>query len=563
MIREERRKSRKKKRALIRRIVPAAVALFLIIIVIGVSVAAGMIKKLIYSEEKADLYEYFRLTGEDEAAILMDNEYIEDKATYIDGRYYIPMDLAEDNFCNDFYYDEHEGLLLYTTGSGTKSSADGDGDFIIKNDTAYLSLDYLQKIVNLQVDVYPEPAHIQIKYAWDEAKVANIKRDTQARIRGGIKSEILTELPKGALVEIIDEMEEWSRVKTPDGYLGYVENKLLLDVRTEKEVPVNNVPDKEIVHNLRDHKICLGWHQVMSQAANSTLSNAVAGTKGMNVISPTWFSLADNEGNISNIGDRDYVQSAHGMGLEVWALIDNFNTSVSTYEVLSYTSRRERLINNIVSTAKSLGVDGINIDFENLGGECGSSFAQFIRELSVPCRQNNLVLSVDNYVPKEYTAFYNRKAQGEFADYVIIMGYDEHFAGSTESGSVASFNFVQEGIEKTLLDVDASQVINGIPFYTRVWTEGSGIKSEAYDLATAQEFVKNHGITLAWDDICAQNYGEKTEGGVTYKIWMEDAESIRSKLALMSSNNLAGVACWKLTLETSDIWDEIAAYMAQ
>lgn len=558
-----RRESRRAKRRFIRKMIPVAVALFLIFVIVIISFAFGFVKKFIYSKDKADLYAYFGLTSEDQAAIIVDNQILEEeKALCRDGKYYISKSLALEYCSDNFYYDDNEKLLLYTTGTETKTSGEGENDFIIKDETVYLSLDYLKTIGNLEVNIYDDPAHIEIKSDWNEIKVADIKKTTPVRILGGVKSEILTEAEDGDKVQILEEMDSWTKVKTKDGFIGYLENKHLRNIRQEQETAVDDVKKEENPHILRDHKICLGWHQVMNQVANDTLSDVInRASKGMNVISPTWFSLSDNNGDFTNIGSSDYVAQAHNAGLEVWVLVDNFADEVSTYEVLSYTSKRQVLTGNLVNAALALNADGINIDFENLTPECGQSFAQFIRELAVACHKNNLVLSVDNYVPKEYTSFYNRKVQGEFADYVIIMGYDEHFANSDTSGSVASFNFVQEGIEKTLEDVPANQVINAIPFYTRVWEEGSTLSSKALGIADAQSYVASNGIKLEWDDMSAQYYGEKIDGGVTYKIWMEEAKSIKTKLDLMESNNIAGVACWKLGFETADIWDEISEYL--
>lgn len=559
-------RSRKRQRRIIRKLVPMLVALVLIIIVIAGALVTSAVKKLAYSKDRADLNEYFKIAAPDEVAILMDNEYIEDKAFLKNDRYYIPMQLAEDMFCNDFYYDKYEELLLYTSANSTKRSTISDGDFLKKDDVPYLALDYLEEIASIDATIYEgEPHHIEIRYAGGMIKTAEIKKHTSVRILGGIKSDILEDLEKDDKVEILEEMEDWSKVKTANGMIGYVEKRVMSEPKeTELEPPAGG-KSLDIVHTLRDYKICLGWHQVMSQAANITINEVLGDRihKGMNVISPTWFSISDENGNITNIGDTDYVQKAHSSGLEVWALCDNFTNNVNTYEVLSHTTRRTNLIANIVTAAVELGVDGINIDFETLTGETGDSFAQFIRELSIPCREKGLVLSVDNYVPQEYTAFYNRKAQGQFADYVVIMGYDEHFSGSEESGSVASFNFVQEGIEKTLQDVAPEQIINGVPFYTRIWTESNAITSEAVGMQTAKDFVSNHGMKPEWNDICAQNYAEKNEGSLTYKVWLEDAQSIKTKLDLMDANNLAGVACWKLGLETADVWDVIADYMSR
>jgi len=558
---ETRRNSRRAHRKVLRRIIPAVVAIILIIIVLLVCFAADIWKKFTYSHEKADLDGYFKLEREDEAAIIFGDAMIEEKALVKDGRYYVTQAFAEKNICSDYYYDVYERQLLHTGANDTRVSDEASGDFIQDGDSVYLALDYLQSLVNLQVDIYPGPAHIRIKNSWGTIEAAKVKKHTNVRILGGIKSDILTEISQGDEVQILDRMDDWSCVLTPDGYIGYMENKLLGDVHEKEEEPVTDVEEEEIVHTLRDHKICLGWHQVMSQEANSSLESVAKKAKGMNVISPTWFSMADNTGGIKSIGSQDYVKSAHANGLEVWALIDNFNLDVSTTEVLTHTDTRRILENNIIQEALALGVDGVNIDFEQVESQAGPAFAQFIRELSIPCRQNGLVLSVDNYVPREHTSHYDRKTQGKYADYVVIMGYDEHYAGSDESGSVASFEFVQSGIDRTLLDVAPEQVINGVPFYTRIWKMGETLTSEAVGMQAAEDFLKTHGMKKEWDDLCAQNYSEKEEGGVFYQVWLEDAKSISAKLSLMESKGIAGVACWKLGFETQDIWDVISGYM--
>jgi spore germination protein YaaH len=492
----------------------------------------------------------------------MGDEILEEKAFMISDRFYVGLDFAKKNICDNYYYDPFEKLLLHTGDSTTVTSDEYSGDFIIENDEVYLALDYLRRLVRLDVTIFdntPGQAHIGIRNSWGEIDTAKLRRDCDVRVRGGVKSDILTNLKADDEVQVLERMDDWSKVRTGDGFIGYLENKDLESEGKKTLTPESEIREEEIVHNLRDHSICLGWHQVMSRDANSTLSDVTASVKGMNVISPTWFKLSGTAGGVTSIGSTDYVQKAHGMGLEVWALVDNFEME-DTYTVLGPTSIRRVLVQNLVNEAVSLGVDGINVDFETLNAECGPAFAQFIRELSVECRKNSLVLSVDNYVPKGHTSFYDRKTQGEYADYVVIMGYDEHYNGSEESGSVASFGFVQEGIEKTLADVDPAQVINGIPFYTRIWEEGTGLSSRAVGMDAAEEFVASHGMKKVWDEECAQYYAEKAEGNTLYKVWLEDEASIQAKLDLMRANHLGGVACWKLGLEKKSVWDVISQW---
>ena len=300
----------------------------------------------------------------------------------------------------------------------------------------------------------------------------------------------------------------------------------------------------------------------MSEAANATLDDVVRDTQGMNVISPTWFALTDNEGGIRSIASQNYVSRAHSLGLEVWALVDNFDNNVSSYEVLSKTSSRTRLIQNLMNEVLRYDIDGINVDFEDLSYDAGEPFVQFLRELSIQCRLNGIVLSVDNYVPRESTAHYDRPEQGVVADYVIIMGYDEHWGGGGVAGSVASIGFVEDGIRQTVDKVPSHKVINALPFYTRVWKTREGqVSSEALDMETAQNFITNNNVEVYWDQETCQNYGQIQKGDTLYQVWLEDAQSIETKLTIMQKYDLGGVAAWKLGFETPDIWAVIAAYL--
>ncbi|MBR5360165.1 MAG: SH3 domain-containing protein, partial [Lachnospiraceae bacterium] len=408
------------------------------------------------------------------------------------------------------------------------------------------------------------PARIQLDTKWEEQTQATISKDNAVRLKGGVKSPILREVSKGEQVIILDRMETWTKVKTDDSLMGYIENKYLENENQITPSPKSDYVEPEYTSIHRDYKINLAWHAIYTQSGNDSFEEYTSGTKGINVISPTWFSLTDNDGNFTSFADSSYVNRAHSQGMEVWALLDNFNTSVNTAELMSYTSKREKLINNLISELLRVGADGINLDFEQISYEAGEHYVEFIREISVACRANNLVLSVDNYVPRESTTHYNRKEQGIVADYVIIMGYDEHWGGGGVAGSVASLPYVLDGIEQTLREVPSEKVINAVPFYTRVWkTNGGEVTSEALGMDAAAQFVKDNGIETEWDDQCCQYYGEKTMNGILYQVWLEDNESIAAKLSVMDSHNLGGVAEWKLGFENKSVWDVIGTYLAK
>ena len=296
-----------------------------------------------------------------------------------------------------------------------------------------------------------------------------------------------------------------------------------------------------------------------TQEANAYFADATANVSGVNVISPTWFYLQDTAGNIADISSAEYVNAAHEKGMQVWGLIDNFTADVSTTETLSQLSSRQNIISQLMTAAQNVGLDGINVDFETLSEDAGPHFLEFLRELSIECHKNNLVLSVDNPVPEDFTSHYDRREQGQVVDYVIIMGYDEHYVGSTEAGSVASLPWVEKGVQDTLAEVPSERTILAIPFYTRLWkTTGGALTSEAIGMDQAQQVITENNVQTVWDGSVGQNYGTYETQDSTYEIWLEDAQSIAEKVKLIPKYELAGVAQWKLGFENSSIWQVIS-----
>ena len=561
-----------------KKIIPAIVAIALILVVLGVSFGLKVVERFSYSKEEQDMVEYYGLTdaSEDTIAIVLQNELIDTTAKMMEGNVYLELEDVQSLLNSRFYYDRNEGLLLYTTPTqkiiseiGTAAySVDGEEksvDYAISvadGDSLYLALDYVKQYTNFSYELFTDPNRIQLRTEWGSRESAIISKDTHVRIKGGIKSPILRAVEAGENVVILEEMETWTKVKTTDAMMGYVENKYLEDRMSEEEIPVMDYEEPEYTSIQRDYKINLGWHAIYTEAGNDTFDSVVNGTGTMNVISPTWFFLDGNEGNIKAMPSHDYVERAHSRNMEVWALLEDITLESDTYEVLSYTSRRENLINNLMGYLLEYDIDGINIDLEGITYETGEHFTQFLRELSIQCRLNEIVLSVDNYVPRESNSFYNRKEQGVVADYVIIMGYDEHWGGGGVAGSVASIGYVRDGIEKTLEDVPAQKVINALPFYTRVWKSKDGeVTSEALGMEAAAEFIRKYNVPTVWDEETCQNYGEIEMSGTLYQVWLEDAQSIETKLTVMKNLNLGGVAAWQLGLEDKAIWDVIDAFV--
>lgn len=562
-----------------KKIVPVIVALVLIFIIGGVAVGGKLLDKYSYSKETMDLTEYYGVTG-DRLAIVLQDEIVPEQAVRRAGVCYFDLDTVHTYFNEGFYVDKQEQLLLYTTATDTYRVNIGSGSWqnsletkdpgyticFAEGENIYVAADYLKMFTNYSYEVFNDLC-MQVYTEWGTRELAEVVRDTQVRSLGGIKSPILRQIAKGETVEILKQMETWSEVKTSDSIIGYIENKRLSEITTGTETPVTDYVPDEYASLSMAGKVSLGWHSIGGVGGNDTLSAMVAESKGMNVIAPTWFSLNDNEGNFRSFGTSQYVQQAHNYGLKVWGVWDNFNyknetgSDINSYAVLSSTSKRQLLVQGMISTALSLGLDGINIDFEGLTEDIGTHYIQFLRELSVECRKNSLTLSIDNYVPFHFNEFYRLDIQGEIADYVIIMGYDEHWHGSKDPGSVASIDYVSNGISKTLEQVPAEKVVNALPFYTILWkTQGAEVTDEYITLNNVADFLQRVNITPEWDEETCQNYAEWQSGSTTYQIWVEDLESLKVKLNVMGAQNIAGVAVWRLGYGTPGAWELINAY---
>lgn len=549
---------------MMKRLLPMFIAIGLIILVGAGYLGYRLIEKYTPSKEWVTPQEVFGVEG-DEVAVFFNDQEAEIRGLYLDGEIYLPVEWVNANLNKRFYWDNEEKILSYAlpaevrTADSTTVGENGKPLIWVTDKEASLSLSLIAAYTDLDIAAFDqgETKRLYLNNDWSGAQWAQAKEGSAVRERGGIKSPIMTGIAPEGRVKILEQMENWSKVRTEDGFIGYIQNKKLGEIET---VAVQRNFEEPVYTSLAlDEKVCLGWHQVTRKEANSTFDEVYANTKGMNVISPTWFALTDNEGNYNCLADREYVEKAHSKGLQVWALIDNFSSNVQSEVLLSRTSVRRSLIDSLMEDAKTYGFDGYNLDFEGLKESAGPHYIQFIREMSVACRNNGLVLSVDNTVPAPYNQFYDRKEQGIVADYVIIMGYDEHYAGG-EPGSVASIDFVRDGISQTLEDVPKEKVINAVPFYTRVWTEkeDGSVDSEALGIEKAQSWLEENQIELYWQESLGQYYGEMgVEDGSRY-FWMEEERSLGLKMDLIKEYDLAGVACWKLGFEPAEIWDVIS-----
>ena len=552
---------------------PVLVVLILIVLVGAAGVVSFLINRYKPGTEYMAGNEYFNLTDENSIALIQNGELLEEQAVLIGGEPYAAYTYVESQLNSCFYWDEETKGILLTTSGGVQTLLPGDaavaktpgGQPAVQQESdgkVYISLDVVKEYTDLDYVYYSNPNRVVIRNEWDGVEQATVQSDTaQVRQKGGIKSLILADVQKGDTLLYLENLDNWCKVMTADGYTGYIQTE---DISEPEAIEARTAKKDSYERITRDHKINLVWHQSTSTESNDAMAEMTAEMTGVNVISPTWFSVTDETGTISSLASADYVKLAHDAGREVWGLIDNFNEAFDETTDLAYASVRSRIIEQLLAEAASCGMDGINVDFENLKEAGIPHYLQFLRELTSAAHAQNLVVSVDTPVPQAYTMYYQRGEQARFVDYMIVMAYDEHFAGSEEAGSVSSLPFVQQAVEEMTRVMPADQVICGIPFYTRVWTEKFGqsaITSEVLGMDGAKNYAKENQMTETWDASLGQNVATVETSDARYTIWMEDEQSMEEKLKVIQSADLAGVAEWKLGFECADVWSLISKYI--
>ena len=560
----------------------AIVGMTVAILGIVIGIVVSLVNKMTPSNEVMLLTDYYKVE-DSEVIIILHDEIYEKSGIMSDGTVYIDYDTVKNEFNHRFYWDDKENILTYTTPteiiradaasskySVTKSLIKTESDYdypIIKlyGEEVYIALDFVEKHSDFTSRFYVDPNRVVIDYKWGDYLFTEVTKATQLRLEPSIKSPVLMQLPVGQeLMYVLKEeapQKGFAKVITKDGIMGFVKEKSVKE-SYYKTVESTYKP-QEYTTQTRPDKINLVFHQVFNKDAAGKLEELIKQTKGVNVISPTWFSLNDVSGTFSSLASEEYVDKAKSLGLEVWALIDDFNSDVDKYELLSHTSRRDTLSNSLLEVAMQYKINGINIDFENIPSKAGEHYIQFLRELSVKCRNNGIVLSIDNYIPAPYNQHYNRKEQGEILDYIIVMAYDEYYAGSDVAGPVASIGFVKDAIYNTLEEVPKEKTIIAVPFYSRLWKETpeGDVSSESFAMTPASNIFKDNGVEPEWDDNYGSYYGEYEKDDTFYKMWLEDEKSIEEKMKEIYKANVAGIGAWKLGLEKEEVWNVIIKYM--
>lgn len=435
------------------------------------------------------------------------------------------------------------------------------------NGEVYLPISPLQQLYQLQIREFEQTGIVVLFKPGDAiqwGKVAELpnKPDKTLALRKEptVKAAIYADMPQNAKVMIWSEQAGWYYVQAENGYTGYMKKQ---DVILDKQevIPKQETKEPFVPWKPIGGKINMTWEQVVTKNPDT---NKIGPMPGLNVISPTWFHLADGEGNLKNLADAAYVKWAHAQNLQVWALFSNGFDPKLTTEALSTYDKRMKIIKQLLSFAQLYSLQGINIDFENVSIKDKDELVQFVREMAPLMHEQGLVLSMDVTVKssnENWSLFLDRKALIASLDYMMVMTYDEYWASSPKAGSVASLPWVEKSVAQLLEedDIPPSKLVLGAPFYTRIWTEEPKdgkitVSSKAVIMDRVQQMIKEKKLTPEYQEETGQNYVEYKEGDKLNKIWIEDEISMKARIELVKKYDLAGVASWRRGYETPNMW---------
>ncbi|MEW8973328.1 MAG: glycosyl hydrolase family 18 protein [Tissierellaceae bacterium] len=491
--------------------------------------------------------------------------FLEDEEIYID------FDTVKRYIDEDIFYDEDEEMVIVTDKSRVRRYKIDDNiatvnskEFIIEkpikliHDRIYIPMEIYDNC-NIDINYYPDTNGVVIDYI-DMYYLNGEVVLEGAHIRTDLDKKapiLLKDLKIGTSLNVYGEYEQWYKVRTIDGILGFMEKKYL-KLNHTKDLYKTELMDREGEQDIKSQKINLTWDYTYRKLNNvGNIDNIV----GVNIISPTWFSIRDSNGEIIDKGNREYVKKYNELGYELWPLIDNSFNPDLTHELLKSSQGREKLINSILDIYLDYGFEGINIDFENVYLKDRDLLTQFIRELYPIFKENGMYVSMDVTpisTSENWSKSFDRRRLVEVVDYLMLMAYDQHWAASPIAGSVAQYSWVENSLKRVFQEIPREKIILAVPYYTRLWIiEDEKISSQSLSMDVANRFIYENKIELIWDDESMQYYGELDENGISYRIWLEDGESLSYKASLVNKYDLAGIASWRKGFETEDVWSII------
>lgn len=492
-----------------------------------------------------------------------------DPIIYDEGILYFSFDTIKLFIDENLFYDEIENMIIFTNKEKVKrykvdqieASVNSKAfyiDHVIKkiNNKIYIPLDLFIADYDIDVHYYDETNAVVMDYK-DIYYLTGQVILAEASIRTDldIKAPMLTgELEIGTILYVYGEFEKWYKVRTMDGIPGFIDKKYI-KLNHVKDIYKTQLKDKTQASKENTKKINLTWDYTYAKVKNT---DNIEKIPGVNTISPTWFSIVDEEGKIYDKGNIDYVNKYNKLGYEIWPLFDNSFDPEMTHEILKSSNKREKIINNLIKIYLDYGFQGINIDFENVYLKDKDLLTQFVRELYPLFKANNMTVSMDVTAlstSENWSLSFDRLRLQDTTDYLVLMAYDQHWASSPIAGSVAEYSWVETSLLRIFDFIPREKLILAVPFYTRLWTlEDDKVSSQAISMDVANRFIENNNIKLEWDENAGQFFGELEKDNKLYMIWLEDSKSLEYKASLIHKYDLAGVASWRKGFESPDVW---------
>ncbi|WFA09864.1 glycosyl hydrolase family 18 protein [Tissierella sp. Yu-01] len=544
-----------------------------ILLVILVFILSVSVNLYISNKPNTDVISY-----SDELYLIIEDKIIEygKPAIIKNDVIYFSFDFIKEYIDTNLFYDEVEEMVIFTSDEYVKKFKLSDNKGSINLKEYYIDYPIIRQedVIYIPVDLIIDDYEIVVNY-YNNTNAIVVDYTDMYYLQGEIILEnpiIRSDLDKkapivsssvnlGSIVNVYGEFENWYEIRTNDGTHGFIEKKFL-KLNHTKDVYKTELVNINVDEITMDYKINLTWDYTYSKVK---FTDNIKEIPGVNVISPTWFSILDVEGNIQDKGNKDYVKKYKDLGYELWPLVDNsFNPDI-THKFLKSSSGRDKIISNLIDIYMDYGFDGINIDFENVYLKDKDLLTQFVRELYPIFKEEGLVVSMDVTTlstSENWSLCYDRSRLHESLDYIMLMAYDQHWASSPIAGSVAEYTWVENGLIKVLEQVPNEKLILAVPFYTRLWIiEGSNITSKSLSMKIANDFIEDNQIIPVWNEEIGQYYGEIRKGDTEYKIWLEDENSLCYKTSLIHKYNLAGIASWRKGYETENIWESIDDYL--
>ena len=542
------------------------------IVLISILIGIFIYNKVSYVGEQVDPLTYFDEFKGNKNNLVYEDARVDTKEPIqiVDGKVFVSY-LFANQYVNDrIFYDVNEKVLTMTNarevvrlseGENHISFAGIDGDYSIMTlgDTLYIEASILKDFFGVTIEKGVDDRLFIATNTSIPQTIATVRKRAKLRTHAMRKSTVVEVLSKGEKVTIYREEDGFIRVRSENGIIGYLPSDAVKKQETIDAKPIASVEPWQ--SNPLGETVKLMWDDMTTRAEKDWTTSKYARMKNVNVISPTWFEFEKEDGTVSDIATKSYVENAHSRGIQVWAILrHNFGEPELTAKILSSTSKRQYVINQLIDYAKQYELDGINVDIENIQDDISDVWVQFMRELYPQLKKEGLVVSVDVYTPSSWSGHYERGKVAESSDYFMVMAYDQHWSGSEQAGSVAELPWTEEGIIATLEEVPNEKLVLGMPFYSRLWKEGTnGLETKAYSMSSIAELIAQWGEQPTLDEVSGQNYVEHEQDGELYKVWIEDYESIHKRIALMEKYKLAGYAAWRLGYETDDIWDILSS----